>query len=95
MAADLVLVDCAHPMMMPARDPLRSLVYHAADRAVKRVIVGGETVFAHGRPTRLDVGEAAGILMESQARALRNAKDRDYLGRDGESITPLSMGWMP
>ena len=95
MAADLVLVDCAHPMMMPARDPLRSLVYHAADRAVKRVIVGGETVFAHGRPTRLDVGEAAGILMESQARALRNAKDRDYLGRDGESITPLSLGWMP
>jgi hypothetical protein len=41
------------------------------------------------------VGEAAGILMESQARALRNAKDRDYLGRDGESITPLSLGWMP
>ena len=57
--------------------------------------LGGETVFAHGRPTRLDVGEAAGILMESQARALRNAKDRDYLGRDGESITPLSLGWMP
>ena len=80
---------------MPARDPLRSLVHHAADRAVKRVIVGGETVFAHGRPTRLDVGEAAGILMESQARALRNAKERDYLGRDGDSITPLSLGWMP
>ena len=94
MAADLVLVDCAHPMMMPARDPLRSLVHHAAERAVKRVIVGGETVWRDGRPTRLDVGAAAGILMESQARALRDAKSRDYLGRDGDQITPLSLSMM-
>ena len=94
MAADLVLVDCAHPMMMPARDPLRSLVHHAAERAVKRVIVGGETVWRDGRPTRLDVGAAAGILMESQARALRDARSRDYLGRDGDQITPLSLSMM-
>lgn len=94
MAADLVLVDCAHPMMMPARDPLRSLVHHAAERAVRRVMVAGETVFRDGRPTRLDVGEAAGILMESQARALRDSRGRDYLGRDGDEITPLSLGMM-
>lgn len=94
MAADLVLVDCAHPLMVPARDPLRSLVHHAAERAVKRVIVGGETVWRDGRPTRYDVGNAAGILAESQARALRDAAGRDYLGRDGDAITPLSLAMM-
>jgi len=35
--ADLVLVDLAHPLMRPARDPLRSLIYYAADRAVRDV----------------------------------------------------------
>ena len=90
-AADVVLVDLAHPLMSPPRDPLRALVFHAADRAVKRVMVGGETVFADGRPTRLDVTEAAGILAESQAKMLRDARGRDYRGRGGDEISPLSL----
>ena len=77
--------------MSPPRDPLRALVFHAADRAVKRVMVGGETVFADGRPTRLDVTEAAGILAESQAKMLRDARGRDYRGRGGDEISPLSL----
>jgi cytosine/adenosine deaminase-related metal-dependent hydrolase len=92
-AADLVLVDCAHPMMMPTRDPLRSLVHHAAERAVRRVMVAGETIFQDGRCLKLDVADAAGVLMESQARAMRNAAKHDYLGRDGDAIAPLSLGW--
>jgi cytosine/adenosine deaminase-related metal-dependent hydrolase len=90
-AADVVLVDLHHPLMAPPRDPLRSLIYHAADRAVRRVLVGGETIWADGRPTRLDVTEAAGILAESQARMLRDACGRDYRGRDGDEIAPLSL----
>ena len=90
-AADLVLVDLAHPLMSPPRDPLRSLVFHAADRAVRRVMVAGETVFADGRPTRLDVTEAAGILAESQAKMLRDARGRDYRGGGGDEIAPLSL----
>ncbi|MBM84659.1 MAG: N-ethylammeline chlorohydrolase, partial [Rhodospirillaceae bacterium] len=31
--ADIVAVDLRKPEMMPARDPLRSLIFHAADRA--------------------------------------------------------------
>jgi hypothetical protein len=77
--------------MAPPRDPLRSLIYHAADRAVRRVLVGGETIWADGRPTRLDVTEAAGILAESQARMLRDTRGRDYRGRDGDEIAPLSL----
>ena len=91
MTADLVLVDLQHPLMQPARDPLRSLVFHAAERATRRVLVAGETVWADGRPTRLDVAEAAGILAESQARMLRDARLHDYRGRDGDEISPLSL----
>ncbi len=93
-AADLALVDLDHPLMSPARDPLRALVFHAADRAVRRVFVAGETVAQDGRPTRLDVSNAAGILAESQARMLRDAAGRDYLGRHGDAIAPLSLGFV-
>jgi cytosine/adenosine deaminase-related metal-dependent hydrolase len=77
--------------MMPARDPLRSLLFHAADRAVRHVFVAGQQVLADGRPTLLDVGEAAGILAESQARMLRDAGRYDYRGRSGDAIAPLSL----
>jgi hypothetical protein len=48
-------------------------------------------VLADGRPTLLDVGEAAGILAESQARMLRDAARYDYRRRDGNAIAPLSL----
>jgi len=90
-SADIVLVDLAHPLMTPPRDPLRALVFHAADRAVKRVMVGGETIYADGRPTKLNVADAAGILAESQAKMLRDSIGQDYRGRSGDEITPISL----
>src|SRR4029450_10639064 len=41
MKADLVLVDLSDVSMRPLRDPLRSLVYTAAERAVRHVYVDG------------------------------------------------------
>jgi cytosine/adenosine deaminase-related metal-dependent hydrolase len=90
-AADLVLVDCTHPLMSPPRDPLRALLHHAADRAVRHVYVAGEAILRDGRRTKLDVTNAAGILAEAQARMLRDAGLHDYLGRSGEQISPLSL----
>jgi cytosine/adenosine deaminase-related metal-dependent hydrolase len=89
--ADVVLVDTRHPLMSPTRDPLRSLVFHAADRAVKRVYVDGRCIFANGRPVFLDTTQAAGTLAESQARMLRDSGQNDYRQRDGEAISPLSL----
>lgn len=89
--ADVVLVDLSHPLMTPPRDPLRVLVYHAADRAVARVFVGGETVWRDGKSTRMNTADAAGVLVEAQQRMLRNAAQRDYLKRDGDVISPLSL----
>jgi 5-methylthioadenosine/S-adenosylhomocysteine deaminase len=88
--ADLVLVDLRHPAMLPVRDPLRGLLFHAADRAVARVLIDGETVFADGKPVNLDPRDAGGRLAEAQARMLHDAADHDYLGRAGDAIAPLS-----
>ena len=89
--ADLVLVDVSLPEMMPARDPLRSLVYTAAERAVRDVYVDGIRVVADHKVLTLDRPDAAGRLAEAQARMLAATPGRDWRGRSAEEISPLSL----
>ena len=91
MAADVVLVDLRHPLMQPARDPLRSFVFHAADRAVRTVLVDGEVILADGQPVHLDPEAAAATLVEAQARMIRDVPKIDYAQRAGDVIAPLSL----
>jgi 5-methylthioadenosine/S-adenosylhomocysteine deaminase len=91
MAADIVLVDANHPLMQPMRDPLRSFVFHAADRAVRTVLVQGEVVLQDGEPLHLDSRAAAGKLSEAQARMIRDTPKLDYAQRAGDAISPLSL----
>ena len=81
-----------HPLMQPARDPLRSFVFHAADRAVRTVLVDGEIVLADGEPVHLDPKAAMETLAEAQARMIRDAPKIDYAQRPGDQISPLSLG---
>jgi len=89
--ADLVLVDLANPWMIPARDPLRSLVFHAADRAVRDVYVDGRRVVADGRVITLDRAGALARLSEAQRRMEAAVPQRDGRGRASTEITPLSL----
>jgi cytosine/adenosine deaminase-related metal-dependent hydrolase len=89
--ADLVLVDLSHPDMMPARDPLRSLIFHAAERAVRDVYVAGRKVVSNGRVTTLDHRAAAERLTEAQMRMMKQTPNRDYLKRTADEIAPLSL----
>lgn len=91
--ADLVLVDCAHPMMRPCRDPLRSLVYSASDRAVKHVFVDGVQVVRDGRVLAIDHAAAAAALEEAQRRALERIPKLDWAGRTADRIAPPSLPW--
>ena len=91
MAADIVLVDLNHPLMQPARDPLRSFVFHAADRAVRTVLVDGEIVVADGEPVHLYSKAAMEQLAEAQARMIRDSVKIDYAQRPGDQISPLSL----
>ena len=93
--ADLVLVDLANPWMMPARDPLRSLIFHAADRAVRDVYVGGERVVAGGRVLTLDQAGALDRLTAAQRRMEAAVPGRDARGRRSAEITPLSLPTLP
>jgi cytosine/adenosine deaminase-related metal-dependent hydrolase len=91
MKADIVVIDldCSH--MVPARDPLRSLVYHAAERAVRDVYIDGRQVVGDFKVLTLDQADAAGRLAEAQDRMLAAARQRDYKGRSAEEIVPLSL----
>ena len=93
--ADLVLVDLKNPWMMPARDPLRSLIFHAADRAVRDVYVDGERVVADGRVLTLDQAGALEKLTAAQRRMEASVPARDARGRRSTEITPLSLPPMP
>ncbi len=89
--ADLVLVDLEHPHMRPIRDPLRSLVFSAAERAVKDVYVDGNKVVDNGRVLTIDVEDALGRLQAAQERMLAQVPENDFLKRSAEDITPLSL----
>src|SRR5262249_16961320 len=75
--ADLVLVDLRNPWMMPSRDPLRSLIFHAADRAVRDVYVDGRQVVANGRVLTLDRVGALERLTDAQRRMEATVPRRD------------------
>ncbi len=89
--SDVVLVDLRHPDMMPARDPLRSLVFHAADRAVKDVYVAGRRIVADGKVTTLDHQGAAERLTGAQAKMMELTPGRDYRKRTVDEIAPLTL----
>lgn len=93
--ADLVLVDLAKLDMAPVRDPLRSLLYHAADRAVRDVYIDGRQVVANGKVLTLDQESAAAGLADAQRRMMAEVPKRDYRGRSADDITPLSLPLPP
>ncbi len=88
--ADIVLVDVTQPNMRPVRDPVRSLIYAAADRAVKTVIVDGRTVVEGGRVLTMDHEKACAELEAAQRRAEANVAGLDWAGRSHLTISPLA-----
>ncbi|MEO1089363.1 MAG: amidohydrolase family protein [Pseudomonadota bacterium] len=86
--ADLVVVDTTAPSMQPLRDPLKSLIYAAADRAVKDVWVDGRQVVQDGHCTTLDYAAAAQAMDEAQKRAAAKVAGLDWAGRDHWEIAP-------
>jgi 5-methylthioadenosine/S-adenosylhomocysteine deaminase len=91
MKADLVLVDLSDVSMRPLRDPLRSLVYTAAERAVRHVYVDGIKVVNDRRVLTLDRAEALGRLQEAQHRMIDAVPSRDHARRTADQIAPLTL----
>jgi cytosine/adenosine deaminase-related metal-dependent hydrolase len=88
--ADFVVLDLSHPEMRPVRDPLRSLVYSAADRAVRDVYINGVKVVDDRRILTMDQDGALDRAQEAQARMEQAVPETDWLGRTAEEIAPLT-----
>ncbi len=77
--ADLVVCDLSEPSARPVRDPLRSLIYGAAERAVRDVWVDGQCVVADHRVLTIDWPAAAEALEQEQARIAGTAPDLELI----------------
>jgi 5-methylthioadenosine/S-adenosylhomocysteine deaminase len=88
--ADVVVVNLNHPGMRPVRDPLRSLLHGAAERAVEEVYVDGEAVVRDGRVRHLDYDGAAGELQAAFERAAARVPGLDPRGRSLDDLAPLT-----
>lgn len=89
--ADIVAIDLEQPEMMPARDPLRSLIFHAADRAVSDVWIDGRKVLSGGEVLNLDAAAAGRTLSTEQATMMESTPRRDYRRRTTDELAPLSL----
>lgn len=89
--ADIVLLDARHPSMMPLRDPLRSLIYVAGDRAVSDVYVDGRQVMRDGQVTTIDYAAASEALQEAQQRSLKKVPQLDWAGRSADELAPMAL----
>ena len=87
--ADLVSVDLTHPAMRPVREPIRSLIYAAAERAVRDVWVDGRQVVADGRALAFDLDDALDRLEAAQRRAEAAFRQLDPQGRTHDQASPF------
>ena len=76
--------------MKPCREPLRSLIYVAAERAVKDVYIDGQLVVTKGEVQGLNYEAASQALHEAQSRTLKNVANLDWANRGAEEISPLT-----
>lgn len=87
--ADLVLVDLAHPRMQTCTDPLRALVFVAADRAISDVYVDGRLVYTEGNSTAYDANAASAALNPAMQTMIEEVNAADTVP-DVDEITAMS-----
>ena len=76
--------------MMPVRDPLRSLIYVAAERAIRDVYVDGRPVVRGGEVLAFDMADALARLEDAQRRAEAAFQGLDFAGRRHDEASPMT-----
>ncbi|MBT7615320.1 MAG: amidohydrolase family protein [Rhodospirillaceae bacterium] len=89
--ADFVCVDLKHPAMMPVREPMRSLLVVAGERAVRDVYVDGDRVVADGKLLTMDLQAELERLEEAQKRMMKTVPQRDWNGRTVDQMAPMML----
>lgn len=88
--ADMVLLDLNAPSMQPMRDPLRSLLHHAADRAVRDVIIDGVKVVEAGKIKTLDYLGVTRKIEQIRQQMEASLLQQDSAGRTVNELSPLA-----
>ena len=88
--ADFSVVDTEHPLMQPGREPLRNLIYIAAERAIKDVYVDGIKVVDDGKVLTMDYDNALGEIDAAQKRAIQKVPELDAKKRTLDDIAPMA-----
>ncbi len=78
--------------MRPLREPLRSLIYVAAERAVKDVYVDGRQVVRDGKCLTIDLDTELEALEAAQRRSLKRVPSIDHSGRTADEMSPMVYG---
>ena len=87
--ADFVSVDLSHPSMMPVREPLRSMLVVAQERAIRDVYVDGEPVVRDGTLTTIDLRVESERLQRAQVAMLEAVPNNDWAGRGADEMAPM------
>jgi cytosine/adenosine deaminase-related metal-dependent hydrolase len=88
--ADFFMVDLKHPAMQPVRDPLRSIIYTAAERAVQHVFIDGVQTVRDGRVLTFDLPAALERVEAAQRRAESGFRQLDFAGRTHAEASPFA-----
>jgi len=86
--ADLVLWKATSWRMTPLRDPIKNLVYNAADEDVDRVYVNGRLVVDGGRVLAADERAILKALQAAGDRMWPRMAKADWAGRGADQLSP-------
>lgn len=86
--ADLLMWDMRGLSLVPLRDPLRNLVFHAQSEDLCDVMVDGEWLMRGRALLRLDARAAAEALEQAANRVWRNIGPGDWAGRGVDALSP-------
>ena len=84
-----MIVDTRHPAMMPLREPLRSLIFVAVERAIRDVWIDGRQVVKDREVLGIDLASALAALEAAQARSMERVPGIDWAGRSEAELSPM------
>jgi 5-methylthioadenosine/S-adenosylhomocysteine deaminase len=89
--ADLLVWSLRSVSMVPARDPLRTLLYSGSPAELQQVIVSGEVVVEDGRVLHADEAAVSTRLADALAQLWSRLPQADPAGRSVEQLSPTSL----
>jgi 5-methylthioadenosine/S-adenosylhomocysteine deaminase len=89
--ADLVLFRTGSPALTPARDPVKSIVYHASPLDISSVIVEGREIARDGKIHAVDVPDLTHQIAEACEQQVWPALARHGSHRSVDDLAPNSL----